>query len=664
MRKLTLGTKIAFGFSAILLLAVILGAVAIVNMFMVEQKTTMIAEEYMPEIEIANEIERFSLLAMYENRGYGFSEEASFLEAGRKNLTTVHEQLQLAKELADKSEHLKVLTGSVETTVEALKEYEDHLTETENIIKGMANLRSKLDDAAAKYMRNCSDFLTSQNLAMIRDTKEGKDIVAIKERLDKITWVNDVIDFGNAVRIANWKAQATRDPESLEQALKYFDDIDEYLEKLESITRLQVNQDQITATRRAANTYKTSMKEFLDNWSRLQTLNTLRNDTAALVLENSKNIAVAGVKTTATLSEEADSSLSSAINTIMIGLVVALIVGAVLSVLISRSITGPVMRVIEGLAGGADSVDSAADQVASSSQTMAEGASEQASSLEEVSSSLEEMSAMTSQNASNASEANSLAISAKETATTGSETMVKMNEAIYEIKASADETAQIVKTIDEIAFQTNLLALNAAVEAARAGDAGKGFAVVAEEVRNLAQRSAEAAKNTARLIKESQLKSDHGVEVSADVSKVLEEIVGISGKVTGLVSEVASASREQAEGISEVNRAVAEMDKVTQANAANAEESSSAAEELSAQASELKGMVNVLVGIVGNVKEQKEPKQMLPGRPAIAKQKQLQGMHISSSPAKPSMSPQKSLNSTLNPEEVIPLDEDEMLEDF
>ncbi len=237
-------------------------------------------------------------------------------------------------------------------------------------------------------------------------------------------------------------------------------------------------------------------------------------------------------------------------------------------------------------------VASASEQIATGSQSLAESASEQASSLEEISSSLEELSSMAKQNADNASQAKNLSQEASNSAKAGNKAMEDMTNAINKIKASSDETAKIIKTIDEIAFQTNLLALNAAVEAARAGEAGKGFAVVAEEVRNLAQRSASAAKNTSDLIQQATDNSDEGVRISEEVVKTFNEITQNINKVNDLIAEISAASTEQSQGISQINIAVADMDKLTQSNAANSEQSASAAQELSAQVAELRNMIS------------------------------------------------------------------------
>ena len=340
---------------------------------------------------------------------------------------------------------------------------------------------------------------------------------------------------------------------------------------------------------------------------------------------------------------------------------VAVILGVGLGALITRGIVKALTSVMGNLARGAEQVSAASCQVSESSQEMAEGASEQASSLEETSATLEEMAAMTKENTATANEANDLSSNLQGVAETGQRSMGRMTEAIEKIKASSDQTAHIIKTIDEIAFQTNLLALNAAVEAARAGDAGKGFAVVAEEVRNLAGRSAEAARDTADLIDQSQANADGGVAVTQEVTEVLDEIVEGIARMSDLVSTVSRANGEQSRGVGEINTAVAQLDAVTQRNAANAEESAAASEDLSGQARELNRMVNVLGRIVqgGGESVAKLPKCMdrfVQGRPSPSS-KSAPG---SRADAAVKRAPGKMSSGQI--EAVIPLDEDELLE--
>jgi methyl-accepting chemotaxis protein len=263
------------------------------------------------------------------------------------------------------------------------------------------------------------------------------------------------------------------------------------------------------------------------------------------------------------------------------------LLGKMMSDLVDRN-----NEVLSNIANASDQVAAGSKQVSDSSIALSQGATEQASSIEELTASLEEISSQTKLNAQNASQANELAEVAKSTAVQGNSQMKEMQNAMDEINVSSSNISKIIKVIDEIAFQTNILALNAAVEAARAGQHGKGFAVVAEEVRTLAARSANAAKETTDMIEGSITKVEAGTKIANDTAEALNKIVEDVAKAARLVADIATASNEQATGIAQINQGIMQVSQVVQTNSATAEESAAASEELSSQAELLKESVS------------------------------------------------------------------------
>ena len=593
-----LGQKIALGFSSILVIAIALGSLGIVKMLAVKADSVILAGEYVPEVDLASRIERETRLTMFDMRAYGLTFEDAILVSGRQHLSEIDKLLLEGDALAQRATRLGELKGSLVDVRAALVEYRLKVDDTKHLDEEQSQIIDRLKQAGADLGSKVDEYF-ARHVSMIKaQIAAGADAAALTDGVVKLDVAEDVLKQTALSRILLWRSFAERRFAEMDKAQEPLVKASASLKVLFPITHKPEDLETLKVIEAAIANYTQGIKELIVNIAASGKLATVRTDAGNVVVKAVNNLAVKGMEDTSTVAKNASESLGASSLVMAIGLAVATLVGLILAFTITRGIVRALVRIIEDLGSCSNQTASASEQVATGSQSLAQGTTETAAALEETSASMEEMGALVTQTTQNTGVASTLAAKAREAGEQGASAMADLAKAIAEIKANADQTAKIVKTIDEIAFQTNLLALNAAVEAARAGDAGKGFAVVAEEVRNLAQRAGTAARNTSELIEKSVKSAEQGVMLSANVSAVVGEMTGVSRKVSDLVGEIASSAKEIAQGIGQVTKAVRQMDQVTQSNAAAAEENSAVGEEMSAQAQTLNQLVINLEGMV------------------------------------------------------------------
>jgi methyl-accepting chemotaxis protein len=347
MKNLKIGMKMALGFGILIAITLVLGGVAVWNMTSIEGQSTKLAKEYVPEVEASSGLERAFMNVVFEVRGYQFTHARKYLDDSRKHFEEANIYLKEARDLASRSPDLVMLRESVEKLQSRIGEYEQLVNQSAEKIEKVGSNRSQLDRTAAAFMENAQAFLSDQTKTMESEISSGAESSALLERFTKVTVMKEIVDLGNAIRIAVWKSQVERDLKSIQAALKNFDSIEKKLDSIRSFTRKDVNLKKIDNIMAAIGAYQSATDELIVNLTAIDEYAGKRMTAVEAIKELTKSTHNAGLQDTQRIAGDARSKLSFSSMVMIIGLVIAIILSAFTAVLITRGITGPLVKAVK-----------------------------------------------------------------------------------------------------------------------------------------------------------------------------------------------------------------------------------------------------------------------------------------------------------------------------
>ena len=648
-KNLKLGAKLNGAFIAVATLTLLLGALAVYSMLKVKTVANVLAQQNVPEVAVANEVERTSLKTMYAARGYAYTENTQFLDQARENMALVKKSVKDASAHAEKYD-LSTLRANAKVAEEKALAYEELLNDTVKTTEELNKDKANLNAQANAYMKACNDFADSQDKVL--DTEitalAGGKITEdkVKERYKKISICNDVVDLGNAIRIGAWKAIAERDPELFKATMKKFDEVTAKLNELVPITKQEANIKQIADCRAAGLAYLATMDRFLTNWLAREELNKKRTLTGNEVLAAAENTSVAGMKVTTTSAQDAASSLATASNVLIAGCLICFVLALALGLMITRMITGPVAKLVDGLGQIAlgdltarvtvDSNDEIG-KLSAAANTMAEALDGKARlavqigdgdlrqevklssdkdtlglALQKMVTNLREVVANVRAAAENVASGSEEMTSTAQTLSTGSSEQAA---SVEEVSASMEQSTASIQQNTENARQTEKIAGKAALDAT---EAGQSVGKTVQAMKEIAQKISiieEIARQTDLLALNAAIEAaragEHGkgfAVVASEVRKLAERSQTAAGEISKLsgssveiaesagvmldklvpdIRKTADLVKEIAAGSEEQNTGAAQVNKAVQELDKIIQQNASASEEMASSSEEL-----------------------------------------------------------------------------
>lgn len=601
---LKLSSKIVCGFILTNVIFTVLSVFIYFSLKPVEQNLGRLKNEILPLNEAAVNLSDFISGADSLFEKYGLTGSQDLLKQAQALLDKSDQMASFLQKTSQSSYVSEAMRSNIQPMIDGLAQYRQSVAALPGQVDDIYLAMKELDRNYIAYKEHSIRYRSYQGDKMIENINTAEPPRELIRRVDRIKTATEMVDMADGVLLIAYKGYLLNQPESLKEAADsatgMIETIGEMLETMKSSP--DYKGIPIGDTVRAV---KEQSESLLAAVKLLQARMIEKNsDTLARVALIEKltglaaSIQEAGNEMTISAAVGFEQALRSVVMSLLLGLAAAYLGSGITALVVIGSITRPVNRIMGILTDEAVGVEAAAKKMTETSNSLSSGALESSANLEKTSSALDELSSMTQRNAENAIEANNLMALTAEAVNKAGGSMVNVIQAMTEISSSGVEISKIIKTIDEISFQTNLLALNAAVEAARAGEAGAGFAVVAEEVRNLAIRSAEAAKSTADLIAGTIANISSGEDMVRQTADNFKTVEGHSVKVSEILGGVAEASKEQSLGIGQISSAMHDLDRVTQNNAASSDIAAHASADLTSQAAGLLEAVDELGSMV------------------------------------------------------------------